>query len=56
MENECQDIVEGSAPSETKEETAHKVGARDVEAPVTLGSFTCTNKNNDVYCLCPVVS
>jgi hypothetical protein len=37
-ENESQDIVKGSAPSETKEETAHGVTARDLGALATLGS------------------
>jgi hypothetical protein len=30
MENECQDIVEGSAPSRMERETAHGVRAVDV--------------------------
>jgi hypothetical protein len=55
MENECQDIVEGSAPSETKEETAHRIGARDIRTPIILGSFACTNKKRDFYSLHPVV-
>jgi hypothetical protein len=42
VENECQDIVEGSAPSETKEEMAHRVRAGDLGALITLGSFACT--------------
>jgi hypothetical protein len=33
------DIVEGSAPSETEKETAHRVGAGNVGAPAILGSF-----------------
>jgi hypothetical protein len=55
MENECQDIVEGSAPSETKEETAHRVGAGDIRAPVTLGSFARTDQKKDFHSLHPVV-
>jgi uncharacterized cupin superfamily protein len=43
-ENECQDILEGSAPSETKEESAHRVRAGDVGATTTLGSFACTEQ------------
>jgi hypothetical protein len=31
--------VEGSAPSETKEETAHRVGTINVGALTTLGTF-----------------
>jgi hypothetical protein len=48
MENECQDIVEGSAPSKTKEETAHKVGAEDVGAWTSLGTFVLTNQRKMV--------
>jgi hypothetical protein len=40
LENECQDIVEGSAPFETKEETQH----RNVGTPTTLGSFAYTDR------------
>jgi hypothetical protein len=54
-ENECQVIVEGSAPSETKEETAHRVGAGDVGTLATLGSFVCTDRKKDLRCLHPVV-
>jgi hypothetical protein len=43
-ENECQDIVEGSAPSKTKEEPAHTVRAGDVGAFTTLGSFACIER------------
>jgi hypothetical protein len=39
---ECQDIVEGSAPSDTKEETANNVRAGDVGTPSLLGSFALT--------------
>jgi hypothetical protein len=42
-ENECQDIVEGLASSETKDETAHRVRAGDVGALATLGSFVPTD-------------
>jgi hypothetical protein len=35
--------VEGSAPFEMKEETAHRVRAGDVGAPATLGSFAHTD-------------
>jgi hypothetical protein len=38
--------VEGSAPSETKEETAHRLRARDVGAPATLGSFAFTDRKS----------
>jgi hypothetical protein len=42
-ENECQDIVEGSAPSETEKETAHKVRAGGVGALTTLGTSVRTD-------------
>jgi hypothetical protein len=35
--------VKGSALSETKEDTAHRIGAGDVGAPATLGSFARTD-------------
>jgi hypothetical protein len=38
-ENERQDIVEGSAPSEREKEITHRIGAGNVGAPATLGSF-----------------
>jgi hypothetical protein len=38
--------MEGSAPSETIEEIAHRVIARDVGAPATLGSFVPTNQKS----------
>jgi hypothetical protein len=38
-ENERRVIVEGLAPCETEKETAHRVGAGNVGAPSTLGSF-----------------
>jgi hypothetical protein len=45
MENEHQDIVEGSALSKTKEEltTSFRVGAIDVRALTTLGTSDHTN-------------
>jgi hypothetical protein len=46
VENEHQDIVEGLAPSEMEEETAHRVGAGNVGAPATLGSFPFTVRRN----------
>jgi hypothetical protein len=33
--NDEPDIVEGTAPSETEKETAHRAGAGNVEAPAT---------------------
>jgi hypothetical protein len=47
VENECQDIVEGSAPSKTTEETAHRVRAIEVGALTTLGTFSCTGRKKD---------
>jgi hypothetical protein len=38
LENECQDTVEGSGPSEKKDENAHRVRDGDVKAPATLSS------------------
>jgi hypothetical protein len=38
------DIVEGSAPSKTKEKTAHRVGAGDVGALTTLRTFARTDR------------
>jgi hypothetical protein len=35
--------LEGSAPSETKEETANSLRAIDVGALTTLKAFACTN-------------
>jgi hypothetical protein len=46
LENERQGIVKGSAPSETKEETAHRVRAGDVGALATLGSFDPTDRKS----------
>jgi hypothetical protein len=43
-ENECQDIVEMSAPSETKDKTARTIGAEDVGALATLGTFSVTDR------------
>jgi hypothetical protein len=43
MGGERLDIVEGSAPSEMKEETTSSLKARDAAASITLGTFTCTN-------------
>jgi hypothetical protein len=45
LENEYQDIVEGSAPTDMKE-TAHRVRAGDVSAPATLGSFVPTDRKS----------
>jgi hypothetical protein len=45
--NEWLDIVEGSAPSETKEEPARRVRAGDVGAPATLGSFAHIDRKKD---------
>jgi hypothetical protein len=42
--NECQDIVEGFAPSETKEEAAHRARAGGVGALITLGSSGHNNR------------
>jgi hypothetical protein len=36
--------VEGWAPSETKEETAHRVTAGDVGDPAILGTFAHTDR------------
>jgi hypothetical protein len=47
--------VEGSVPSKRKEEATHRVAARDVGAPATLGSFVHTKQEKDLYCLHPVV-
>jgi hypothetical protein len=38
--------VEGSAPSETKEETTHRVGAGGVGALTTLETFTLTDQKS----------
>jgi hypothetical protein len=35
--------VEGSAHSETENETAHRVGAGNMGAPATLGSSACND-------------
>jgi hypothetical protein len=45
--------VEGLAPSETKEETAHRVTARHLGAPTTLGSLTAVTKRRILQCLHP---
>jgi hypothetical protein len=42
--NEHQDIMEGLAPSETKEEIAYRVGAGDVGSLATLRTFGRTNQ------------
>jgi hypothetical protein len=42
--NECQDIVEGSAPTETKEEATNSLRTMCVGALTTLGSFACTER------------
>jgi hypothetical protein len=36
--------VEGSAPSETREKTTHRVGAGEVGALTTLGTFVLTDR------------
>jgi hypothetical protein len=48
--NECQGIVEGSAPSETKVETAHRVktGNTCTGAPTTPVSFARTDRKRRV--------
>jgi hypothetical protein len=44
-ENECQDTVEGSAPSETKKETINNsLRALNIGAVTTLGTFGRTNR------------
>jgi hypothetical protein len=45
--NKRQDIVEGSAFSETKKETAHRVGAGTVRAPATLDGFPHRSDKQD---------
>jgi hypothetical protein len=45
-ENEEMDLVESSAPTETKKEIVHGVGARNVEAPATQNSFAPPKKKN----------
>jgi hypothetical protein len=40
--------VERSALSETKEETAHRVGVGDVEALTTLGTFAPTDQKSRI--------
>jgi hypothetical protein len=42
MGSEWLDIVERSAPTEAKEETAHSLRASEIEAPTTLGTFACS--------------
>jgi hypothetical protein len=45
VENECQDIVEGSAPSKTKEEAIkNRLRAMDKGALTTLGTVALTNQ------------
>jgi hypothetical protein len=39
VENECQDIMKQSAPTQTKEETTSSLRARDVGGLVILGIF-----------------
>jgi hypothetical protein len=44
-ENEFQDIVEGSVPSETEEETTNnRIWAMDLGALTTLGTFALTDR------------
>lgn len=40
--------MEGLTHSETKEETAHRVRARDVGASTTLGPFACTERKRRI--------
>jgi hypothetical protein len=40
--------MEESAPTQTEEETASSLRARDVGAPATLGSFACIVGKDDV--------
>jgi hypothetical protein len=42
--NESQDIVEEPAATKEEEQTAHSLRVRDVGAPTTLGTFTCTDQ------------
>jgi hypothetical protein len=51
LKNECQDVVEWSAPSETKEETAHRVRAGDVGALATLGGLPTPTKRR-IFIVC----
>jgi hypothetical protein len=51
--NECQDIVEGSAPSKTKKETAHGVRAMTVGALTTLGTFARPNRRKMMMMIKP---
>jgi hypothetical protein len=51
LENECQDIVEGSAPSETKEKTADTVRPEDVEEPATLSSLPAQTERIFIVCI-----
>jgi hypothetical protein len=45
VENQCQDIVEGSAPSETKEDTINNsLRAMDAGALTVLGTFACIDR------------
>jgi hypothetical protein len=43
-ENEWLDIVEGSAPSKTKEVTTSSLRAMDVGALMTVRTFACTDQ------------
>jgi hypothetical protein len=51
LENEHQNIVERLAPSETKEETAHRVGTGDVRARATLGILPALTKRK-IFIVC----
>jgi hypothetical protein len=44
--NKRQDIVEGLTPSETKEQTAHRVRAGDIGTVAILGSFAPTDQKS----------
>jgi hypothetical protein len=45
----------GVCSYEMNEETAHRVGASDIGALGTLGSFLCTYHKKDLHCLHPLV-
>jgi hypothetical protein len=47
--------VEGSVPSETKEEAAQRVAIGELGTQAILGSFARIDRKKDLYCLHPVV-
>jgi hypothetical protein len=55
LKNECQDIVEGLAPSKTEETTNNSLIAMDGGELTTLRTFACTDQKKDLHCLHPVV-